>query len=71
MGIEADLLTLSRSPEFKVKIYKSFDIQDFKFHTKSSKEANCTQELLLWRRRQATQVCMILTQEKELLLIKG
>ena len=43
MGIEADLLTLSRSPEFKVKTYKSFDIQGFKFRTKSSKESNYTQ----------------------------
>ena len=43
MGIEADRLTLFRSPEFKVKTYKSFDERDFKFHTKSSEESNCTQ----------------------------
>ena len=37
------MLNLSWSPEFKVKTYKNFDIQDFKFHKKSSKESNCTQ----------------------------
>src|SRR3954471_15504219 len=42
-GIDQDLLTLSRSPEFKVKTYKSYDIQGFKFRTKSSEESNCTQ----------------------------
>src|SRR3954471_8648770 len=42
-GIDQDLLTLSRSPEFKVKTYKSYDIQGFKFQTKSSEESNCTQ----------------------------
>ena len=43
MGIEADRLTLFRSPEFKVKTYKGFDIQGFKSRTKSSEEFNCTQ----------------------------
>src|SRR3954471_222946 len=42
-GIDQDLLTLSRSPEFKVKTYKSYDIQGFKFRKKSSEESNCTQ----------------------------
>src|SRR3954468_21337151 len=41
--IEQDLLTLSRSPDFKVKTFKSYDIQGFKFRTKSSEESNCTQ----------------------------
>ena len=43
MGIITDMLTPSRSPEFKVKTYKSFDIQSFKFRTKSFEEFNCTQ----------------------------
>ena len=34
---------MSRSPEFKVKTYKIFNIQGFKFCTKSSEESNCTQ----------------------------
>src|SRR3954469_581280 len=42
-GIDQDLLTLCKSPEFKVKTYKSYDIQGFKFRTKSSEESNCTQ----------------------------
>src|SRR3954465_15053929 len=42
-GIDQDLLTLSRSSEFKVKTYKGYDIQGFKFRTKSSEESNCTQ----------------------------
>src|SRR3954470_21493795 len=42
-GIDQDLLTLSRFSEFKVKTYKSYDIQGFKFRTKSSEESNCTQ----------------------------
>ena len=38
------MLTLSQSPEFKIKTYKSFDIQDFKFCMKLSEESNCTQK---------------------------
>src|SRR3954470_22831002 len=37
------MLTLSRSPVFKVNTYKSYDIQGFKFRTKSSEKSNCTQ----------------------------
>ena len=42
-SIDATLLTLSQSFEFKVKTYKIFNIQGFKLRTKLSKESNCTQ----------------------------